>query len=285
MPLKLEIRDVSFRYQGIGASDRSVLSRVSLEFSRLGCTAIVGPSGSGKTTLIQQFTGLLRPGAGSVLVDGDDIWGKRFARTRLRRRIGLVFQFPETQLFEETVFEDVAFAPANQGLEKEQIRQRVDEALRSVGLQPDDFISRSPFQLSEGEKRRVAIAGVLAMKPELLVLDEPTAGLDASGIKEIADIVEHLQHEGTAVIVVTHNMDFVNDIADRVVALRLGSVLFDGPTAELFADAEILKQADLTLPHFLRLKDHWRRDWPPQWRQIASLRQLIKIAAVGHLKH
>jgi len=279
MPLRLEIRDVSFRYRGIGASDRSVLNRVSLEFSRPGCTAIVGPSGSGKTTLIQQFTGLLRSDTGSVLVDGEDIWGKKFDRTRLRRRIGLVFQFPETQLFEETVFDDVAFAPTKQGLEKAAIYQRVDEALRAVGLPPDEFRSRSPFQLSEGEKRRVAIAGVLAMRPEMLVLDEPTAGLDASGVEEIADIVERLLAEGTAVLVVAHNMDFVNDVADRVVALRQGSVLFDGPAAGLFADKEIMKEADLTLPHFLRLKDHWRRAWPPRWRSVGSLRQLKKMTA------
>lgn len=276
MAIEVELRDVNFRYTGIGASEHLVLQNISLAFRKVECTAIVGPSGSGKTTLIQHFTGLLRPVSGQVLVDGQDIWQKKFDQHMVRRRIGLVFQFPEAQLFEETVFRDVAFAPTNFGLDEKEIEIRVKEALTAVGLTADAFGPRSPFHLSEGEKRRVAIAGVLAMQPEILVLDEPTAGLDAIGIHEIEQIIERLLSIGTILVVVTHNMDFVNNMANRAIVMREGAVVFDDHPDHLFADETFLMQMDLTMPNFLREKSTKQHLWPVAWREATSLLDLRK---------
>ncbi|MBN2355049.1 energy-coupling factor transporter ATPase [candidate division KSB1 bacterium] len=277
MAVKLELHNIRFRYSGIGASDQWVLQDVSLSFRRTECTAIVGPSGSGKTTLIQHFTGLLKPSGGRILVDGMDIWDKSYDQNRLRRRIGLVFQFPEAQLFEETVFRDVAYGPSNFGLPEEEIKSVVEEAMSDVGLTPDLFASRSPFHLSEGEKRRVAIAGVLAMKPDMVVFDEPTAGLDASGIREMERIIDQLIAGGTSVVVVTHHMDFVNNIAHRALVMRRGKIIFDGPPDRLFAGQQLLRQAGLTMPQFLREKALHQQNWPASWRKANSLRTLLKL--------
>ncbi len=276
MAVDLQLQHIFFRYTGIGASDRWILQDVSLRFHRNECAAIVGASGSGKTTLIQHFTGLLKPVSGRVLVDGQDIWDKKFDQNRLRQRIGLVFQFPETQLFEETVFRDVAYGPKNFGMSEAEIAAVVQAAIQQVGLQPQAVLHRSPFHLSEGEKRRVAIAGILAMKPELVVLDEPTAGLDAGGVEEMEEIVEQLVREGSAVIVVTHHMDFVNNIAHRTIVLNEGQVIFDDQTHRLFVDGDFLQRVGLALPQFLRLKAEQGHLWPPAWCKATSLRELMK---------
>jgi len=246
--LKLELENLSFRYNGIAGSDRLVLSEINLKIVGGEFIAIVGPSGSGKTTLIQQFTGLLRPTFGQVRVDGLDIWRKGYSKSELRRRIGLVFQFPETQLFEETVKADVAFGPKNLGMDKNSIEERVAHALDAVGLSVEGFGPRSPYHLSEGEKRRVAIAGVLAMEPKMVVLDEPTAGLDPKGIRRIESDLKRLHKEGRTIVVITHNMDFVMRCVDRVIVLSKGSIVFDGLPWKLFCEVELLHKADLELP-------------------------------------
>jgi energy-coupling factor transport system ATP-binding protein len=274
MSVNLQMERVCFRYTGIGASDRMVLDDISLEFAGGGCTAIIGPSGSGKTTLIQHFNGLLKPVSGAVRVDGSDIWARGFDQTLLRQRIGLVFQFPEAQLFEETVARDIAYGPLNLGWPAERIDAAVDKAMRWVGLEPERFRERSPFQLSEGEKRRSAIAGVLAMEPEIIVLDEPTAGLDPRGVRGVVTLVENLLAEGTAVVVITHNMDFVNDIAGRALVLIGGRIAFDGPPSRLFADGTLLAAASLEPPHFLREKNRRAGNWPEHLRGVENLRTL-----------
>lgn len=276
MAVDLQLHNIFFRYTGLGASDRWILQDISVKFQKIECTAIVGPSGSGKTTLIQHFTGLLKPASGRVLVDGQDIWDKAFDQNRLRRRIGLVFQFPESQLFEETVFRDVAYGPRNFGISENEIAAVVRKSIQQVGLEAEAILSRSPFHLSEGEKRRVAIAGILAMKPELVVFDEPTAGLDAAGVEEMESIVEQLVSDGSAVIVVTHHMDFVNNIAQRVIVMNEGRIVFDGQPQHLFADTDLLNRVGLTVPHFLRLKAEQGHLWPSAWRQANSLRMLVK---------
>jgi len=250
MSLALECRELTFRYQGIGASSNNVLDRVSFILHRPECIAVVGPSGSGKTTLIQHFTGLLKPDSGSVFVDGHNIHDKAFPLTRLRQRIGLVFQFPEIQLFEETVAADVAFGPRNMGLAEMEIDTQVRQALQSVALPYDRFARRSPFHLSEGEKRRAAIAGVLAMQPEMIVFDEPTAGLDPASVRRIEAICRTLTEERRIVVVITHHMDFVANVADRVLVLASGQLLFDGPPRQLFARPDLLERADLHVPPF-----------------------------------
>ena len=249
--MKLDIQNLSFRYDGVSASDRLVLKDINLKIVDGEFVAIVGPSGSGKTTLIQQFTGLLRPTLGHVRVDDIDIWRKRYNKTQLRQRIGLVFQFPETQLFEETVQRDVAFGPKNLGLEESEITHRVADALEAVGLRAEDFGPRSPYRLSEGEKRRVAIAGVLAMEPEMLVLDEPTAGLDPQGVRRIESILKNLNRLGRTVVIITHNMDSVMRCANRIIVLTKGEFVFDGPPWQLFCQQELLHNADLEMPHLV----------------------------------
>jgi energy-coupling factor transport system ATP-binding protein len=286
MPVNLAMHGVGFRYTGIGASDRLVLDDISLNFQEKCCTALIGPSGSGKTTLIQHFTGLLKPVSGTVTVDHEDIWRKGFDMDRLRQRIGLVFQFPEAQLFEETVAEDVAFGPRNLDWPDERVAASVQRALRMVGLAPDHFSPRSPFQLSEGEKRRVAIAGVLAMEPEMIVLDEPTAGLDARGVREVESFIEELLSRGTSVVVVTHHMDFVNNIAGQVVVMNQGRIVYDGPTRALWEDEALMRRSCIEPPVFLQQKNRHLVHWPAAWRDIHSwrdLHQLLQIRPQGEM--
>ncbi len=242
----LELRHITFKYKGIGASPQNVLNDISLNLGKVECVALVGPSGSGKTTLIQHFTGLLKPSAGRVLFRGRDIWSRRFNKAELRKRIGIVFQFPETQLFEETVEKDIAFGPRNLGVPEDEIGRRVRAAMQAVDLS-EDFRQRSPFRLSEGEKRRAAIAGVLAMQPDMLVFDEPTAGLDPQGVQRFIDIIRRLL-QSKSVVVVTHNMDFVAEVADRIVALHAGSLVFDGSPRELFGDPQRVARMGLEMP-------------------------------------
>jgi energy-coupling factor transport system ATP-binding protein len=210
-------------------------------------------------------------------VDGTDIWSKKYSLTTLRRRIGLVFQFPESQLFEETVYRDVAFGPGNLQLSKEEIDRRVHHALSLVGLDTAIFGDCSPFRLSEGEKRKAAIAGVLAMQPEMVVLDEPTAGLDPMGIQSIADILQSLQQQGSTPVFITHNMDFVAEVAQRVIVLLDGGVLFDGSPAELFADQHALEQASLELPNFIRAFAPYRSLLPAAFQSVISYRRLLQL--------
>jgi energy-coupling factor transport system ATP-binding protein len=277
MSLELCLEHVSFQYTGINASDSAVLQDVSFRLHNNECTAIVGPSGSGKTTLIQHFTGLLKPSLGRIMVDGTDIWSKKYSLTALRRRIGLVFQFPESQLFEETVYQDVAFGPGNLQLSKEEIDRRVHQALSLVGLDVAIFGDRSPFRLSEGEKRKVAIAGVLAMQPEMVVLDEPTAGLDPVGVQSIADILLSLQQQGSAPVFITHNMDFVAEVAQRVIVLFNGGVLFDGSPVDLFAEVALLEQASLELPNFIQAFAPYRTLLPAAFQSVISYRRLLHL--------
>ncbi|HNW60982.1 MAG TPA: ATP-binding cassette domain-containing protein [bacterium] len=281
MTVRLQLEGVSYRYTGIGASDRPVLSDISLDISG-GCTALIGPSGSGKTTLIQHFTGLLRPASGTVRADSADIWRKGFDQTRLRQRIGLVFQFPESQLFEESVARDIAFGPLNLGWPPQRVEAAVEHAMRQVELEPARFRDRSPFQLSEGEKRRAAIAGVLAMEPEMLVLDEPTAGLDPRGVRSVEEMIARLLASGTAVVIITHHMDFVNNLAERVLVMIAGRIAFDGPPERLFADPALLAAASLEMPRFLEEKQKRGANWPAALREVTNLRTLRAIVRKGN---
>ncbi|RPH93229.1 MAG: ATP-binding cassette domain-containing protein [Calditrichaeota bacterium] len=270
----IELQHVFFRYEGVGASPQPALSDISLQLGGIECTAIVGPSGSGKTTLIQHFTGLLRPTAGQVFFRGQDIWNRHFKQQMVRRAIGLVFQFPEAQLFEETVEKDIAFGPKNAMLPVEEIRQRVQAAMNAVDLAPELFLERSPFRLSEGEKRRVAIAGVLAMQPKLLVFDEPTAGLDPRGVRRFVSIIRRLQAEGQGVVVITHNMDFVAEVADRVVVMNKGAILFDGMPQELFNNTALINQADLERPALYAALAEMAPKLPFEVSDVLNIQQL-----------
>ncbi len=210
---------------------------------------IIGPTGSGKSTLVQHFNGLLRPTAGTLRVAGVDLTDPRANLRRIRQQVGLLFQYPEDQLFEETVAKDVAFGPRNLGLPEDEIADRVREALTLVGLDPTRFGPRSPFALSGGEMRRVAIAGVLAMAPTVLVLDEPAAGLDPRGKEEILGQIRALHARGRhTVILITHSMDEAAQMVQRLVVLDHGTVIMDGPVREVFRRAEELRAIGLGIP-------------------------------------
>jgi energy-coupling factor transport system ATP-binding protein len=226
------------------------LRGVTLGIRRGEAVGLVGPTGSGKSTLAQHFAGLLRPTSGRVLIDGVEIYGRGVDLRRVRRRIGLLFQYPEHQLFEETVFDDVAFGPRNLGLDPDEVTERVRWALRLVGLDPERFARRSPFSLSGGEMRRVAIAGVLAMRPEVLILDEPTAGLDPQGRRELIDLVRRLRRsqEDLTLLLISHSMEDVARLCERVVVLHRGQVFLDAPVRVAFGHAERLREIGLDVP-------------------------------------
>lgn len=209
---------------------------------------LIGHTGSGKSTLVQHLNGLLKPTSGHIYYNGEDIHDKDFSKKKLRGKVGLVFQYPEHQLFETDVFTDVCFGPKNLGLDKKEVQLRAFAALKQVGL-PDDCFYQPPFDLSGGQKRRAAIAGVLAMKPEVLVLDEPTAGLDPKGRDEILDLVASLREEnGMAVILVSHSMDDVAEYVDRIVVMNRGSVCFDDVPKQVFRHKEELEGMGLSVP-------------------------------------
>ena len=209
---------------------------------------IIGHTGSGKSTLVQHLNGLIKASSGSIYFNGEDIYDKGYNMKQLRSKVGLVFQYPEHQLFEIDVFTDVCFGPKNLGLDKKEIELRAYDALRKVGL-PDELFYQSPFELSGGQKRRVAIAGVLAMKPEVLVLDEPTAGLDPKGRDEILHQIKKLQTEtGMTIILVSHSMEDVAEYVDRIIVMNKGSVMFDDIPRKVFAHYKELEEVGLAAP-------------------------------------
>ena len=210
---------------------------------------IIGHTGSGKSTLVQHLNGLLKPTSGQVLIDGEDLNGDHVNRRALRQRIGLVFQYPEYQLFDETVAKDIGFGPKNQGLSKEEINERVRYAMECVHLDYDKYSERSPFELSGGQMRRVAIAGVLAMRPSVLILDEPTAGLDPRGRDRILTMLEELHdREKVTIVMVSHSMDDMARLATRLIVMADGKVLATGTPREIFAKEELMISAGLGIP-------------------------------------
>ncbi len=249
------------------------------------CVALVGASGSGKTTLIQHLNGLLRPDSGSVRIDGMDLSDPETDLIAIRKRIGLVFQFPESQLFEETVFEDVAFGPKNLGFSAPEVEAHVRSALERVGLDPERSRTQSPFHLSGGEKRRAAIAGVLAMNPEMLALDEPTAGLDWQGGRRVETILSGCRGLGGTVLFVSHDMDLVGRLAERVIVMESGRIVFDGGKSDLFRNEEILVRAGLTLPSVSRAMASFREKGIPVRSDVFTMeeaREELRRAAGKH---
>ncbi len=213
---------------------------------------VIGHTGSGKSTLITHLNGLLRPEPGAVFVNGVDLGAKETKLTEVRRTVGLVFQYPEYQLFEETVAKDISFGPKNLGLGEAEIEKRVREAAEKVGL-AGEYLEKSPFELSGGQKRRVAIAGVLAMQPQILVLDEPAAGLDPAGREEMLRLMQAIHADGTTVVMVSHSMDDVGRLCDRLIVLSRGEIAFDAPPAEVFTHAAELEAIGLSVPECARL--------------------------------
>ena len=238
---------ISYIYSPGTAYEKKALDDVSLTINKGEFVGIIGHTGSGKSTLIQHFNGLEKATSGTIYFDGQDVYDKDFNMKSLRSRVGLVFQYPEHQLFETTVLEDVKFGPKNLGLSKVEVDLRAFEAIKQVGLSEKCY-DDSPFELSGGQKRRVAIAGVLAMKPQILILDEPTAGLDPRGRDEILDQIAKLHKEGLTVILVSHSMEDVAKYADRIIAMNSGKVAFDGTPKEVFRHYKELERMGLSAP-------------------------------------
>ena len=256
--MKLEASHLSYTYSPGTPFEQKAVRDVSLTIREGEFVALIGHTGSGKSTLIRHFNGLLRPASGDVLLDGESIFRDKKMLHAARFAVGLVFQYPEYQLFEETVEKDIAFGPKNMGLSADEIHSRVCESLRLCGLD-ESFLSKSPFDLSGGQKRRVALAGVLAMRPRLLILDEPAAGLDPQGSREIMRYIRAYAARGNSVLFVSHDMSDAAAYAERVLVMDRGSLALDGPPAEVFSQAERLRALGLALPPmtelFLRLRE------------------------------
>ena len=257
MPIVVE--KLSHTYMHKSALAVSAINDVSIVINEGEFLCIVGHTGSGKSTFIQHLNGLLLPTSGSVMVDGCDMLDKK-QRQIGRRLVGMVFQYPEHQLFEETVYKDVAFGPVNMGLSEAEVKERVMNALSIVGLDADKFCGKSPFELSGGEKRRVALAGIIAMHPKYLVLDEPMAGLDPSGRNAILDTLLELQRaNNTCIIMVSHSMDDIARVATRVAIFSKGALRTVGTPAEVFSDVGEIEKLGLELPHAAQLAQALRK--------------------------
>jgi len=251
--VQVTLDHVTHTYQPGSPFQATAIRDVSLTIQSGEFLALIGHTGSGKSTLAQHINGLLKPTDGKVLIDGRDIHEKGFDKKEIRRRVGLVFQYPEHQLFEESVAKDIAFGPKNLGLSQEEIDERVKEALENVGLSYEEFAEKSPFELSGGQMRRVAMAGVLAMRPEILVLDEPAAGLDPQSREEMLSLIAGLHQKGTTIVMVSHAMDDVARFATRAVVMEKGTIAMDGKPEEIFRHAGRLQEMGLDVPSICRL--------------------------------
>ena len=254
----LEVKNLTYIYSAGTPFEHKALDDISFSVEPGEFIGIIGHTGSGKSTLMQQLNGLLKPTSGTVLLDGQDIWSDKKLTRQARFRVGLVFQYPEYQLFEETVYKDIAFGPKNMGLSAEEVDRRVREAAGFVGL-TEQQLEVSPFDLSGGQKRRVAIAGVIAMEPEVLILDEPTAGLDPVGRSEIlGNIQSYRKAKNATIMMVSHSMEDVARLTDRLLVMNGSKLAMDAPPAQVFTHAEELTQMGLNIPQvtqvFLELK-------------------------------
>ena len=262
--MPVEIKNLSHVYSEGSPFEFQALKDIDITIEDGSFVGIIGHTGSGKSTLIQHLNGLLTPTSGTVLVDGEDIFSKKKNELiQLRHRIGLVFQYPEHQLFEETVHKDVAFGPKNQGLSEEDINQRVQQSIKMVGLNYDDVKDKSPFELSGGQMRRVAIAGVLAMEPSVLILDEPTAGLDPRGREEILAQIKYLhKKKKMTVILVSHSMEDIGRLVEKILVMNAGEVVFFDTPNRVFTEIETLERIGLAVPEVTYLMRKLKEKYP-----------------------
>ncbi|WPX07833.1 energy-coupling factor transporter ATPase [Anaerocellum danielii] len=249
----IEMKNVEFIYGYNTPFEKKALENINLSITKGEFIGIIGKTGSGKSTLVQLMNGLLVPQIGDVVVDGINTKDKKRVK-EIRRRVGLVFQYPEYQLFEETVFKDIAFGPQNLGFSEDEVKRRVKEVCELLEI-PQQLLEKSPFELSGGQKRRVAIAGILAMDPECIILDEPTAGLDMRGRKRIFSIIERLHKEAKkTIILISHSLEDVAMLCERVIILSKGKIHFDGPKHQVFENVELLEKSGLLPPDILYLQ-------------------------------
>ena len=272
----LEVKHLTHTY-GVGKPfERSAVEDMSFEVERGEFLGIIGHTGSGKSTLIQHLNGLLKPTSGQILLNGRDIWEDPKKIRSVRFQVGLVFQYPEYQLFEETVYKDIAFGPANMGKTGDELDRCVREAAKLVGIR-DDQLDKSPFELSGGQKRRVALAGVIAMEPTVLILDEPSAGLDPAGRENLlANIRDIHRNRGTTILMVSHSMDEVAQNVDRILVLKSAHVLMSGTPKEVFARADELLSAGLDVPQVTRVAMRLRQQGLPIDPAVYTVQDLEK---------
>ena len=278
MPIVIE--HLNYVYMSGGPYETHALDDVSLTIEDGEFVGLIGHTGSGKSTLVQHLNGLLLPSSGKITVDGLDIADKATDRRAIRRKVGLVFQYPENQLFEETVEKDIAFGPRNLGLDEAEIDRRVRDAMRKVALDYDALHERSVFELSGGQMRRVAIAGVLAMEPRTLVLDEPCAGLDPRGREEILGLIRDLHRDtGATIVMVSHSMDDVASLAERVIVMNHGKVAMDGAPRDVFSRGAQLRAIGLDVPQAVLLADRLRErgfDVPQGVYRVEEIKAVIE---------
>ena len=250
---EIRVEALTHTYSAGTPFEKTAIEKIDLTIPSGQFVGVLGHTGSGKSTFIQHLNALLKPSSGTVYVDGEDINKDKKTRRAVKNKVGLVFQYPEYQLFEETVFADIAFGPKNMGLGKEEIEQRVREAADFVGVE-EELFQRSPLELSGGQKRRIAIAGVIAMRPGVLILDEPTAGLDPAGCRQIMDnICRYRRESGATVIIVSHNMDDAARLTERLIVFDHGHIAMDGSPEEIFSKPEKLVEIGLAVPQATRL--------------------------------
>lgn len=249
----LETKDLSFLYSKGTTSQVAAINDINVQIERGELVGVIGHTGSGKSTLIEHFNAILKPTSGSVFLDGNDIWQDKRNVRSVRFKVGVCFQYPEYQLFEETVEKDISFGPKNMGLSENEISKRVREALNFVGLD-ESYLEKSPFDLSGGEKRRVAIAGVMAMEPEVLVLDEPCAGLDPRGRDTVLSLIkEYKEKTGSTVIVVSHSMEDVSRLATKILVMNESRLAYYDTVKNVFSHADELRSMGLDIPQYTRL--------------------------------
>lgn len=271
--MSIIVNHVDYVYNPNTVNEKKALDDINIKIEDGEYIGLVGHTGSGKSTLVQHLNGLIKPTGGGIYVDGEDIGEKGYDKKTLRGKVGLVFQYPEHQLFEEDVFTDVCFGPKNLGLTSQEIQLRAYEALKAVGLKDESFYV-SPFDLSGGEKRRVAIAGVLAMKPSVLILDEPTAGLDPKGREQILALIDELHtNMGLTIILVSHSMDDMAEHAKRLIVMHKGKVAMDGPTREVFSHKEELESMGLAVPEVTRVMYGLRQKGFPVREDVLTIEE------------
>jgi energy-coupling factor transport system ATP-binding protein len=259
--MSIRLQDVTYIYMSKTPYEKAAIKKIDLEIKQGEFVGIIGHTGSGKSTLVQHLNGLLKPSSGMVHIDGQNIHEKGETARNAKRSVGMVFQYPEHQLFEESVYEDIAFGPRNLGVKEEEIEARVKKALDFVGLDFNQFAKRTPFQLSGGQMRRVAIAGVVALDPKYLVLDEPSAGLDPRGRDEIFGQIMNLhQATGITVVLVSHNMEDVARMANRLIVMNKGEILLDGKPKDIFCNHQAqLKEAGVDVPPLTLLMNQFKQ--------------------------